>query len=126
MNINGCVGNDDEYSVVNCGIAFEKLLFVRFGADDRTGAGSPTVDVLPATVEYRDDAEDDFVRLVLSDVNVDALEFKLTPTYVVYMAIRHRLMHGFRLHVDHKQRAHVIAALTTKVANTAYHIIQVK
>ena len=96
--------------------------FVRFDADDHAGAG---VGMLPATVEYRDDAVDEFVRLVLSDINVDALEFKLTPTYVVYMAIRHKLMTGLRPHVDHnKQRA--IAALTIKVANTTYHTIQVQ
>jgi len=99
--------------------------FVRFGSDERTGPGSPGVDMLPATVEYRDDAEDGFVRLVLSDINVDALEFKLTPTYVVYMAVRHKLMHAFRPHVDHKQRAHAVAALTTKVANTTYLTIEV-
>lgn len=98
---------------------------VRFAGDEHAGSGSPHVDMLPATVEYRDDAEDNFVRLVLSDINVDALEFKLTPTYVVYMAVRHRLMHGFRSPADHKQRAHVIAALTTKVAETTYHTIQV-
>lgn len=96
-----------------------------FHSDERTGRGSPSVDMLPATVEYRDDAEDDFVQLVLSDINVDALEFKLTPTYVVYMAVRHKLTHGFRPHVDPKQRAHIIAALTTKVASTTYHTIQV-
>ena len=96
-----------------------------FGSDERTGPASPHVDLLPAFVEYHDDAEDDFVRLVLSDINVDALEFKLTPTYVVYMAVRHKLMHGFRPHVDYKHRAHVIAALTTKVASTTYHTIQV-
>jgi len=80
--------------------------------------------MLPATVEYRDDAEDEFVRLVLSDINVDALEFKLTPTYVVYMAVRHKLMTGgVRPHGDHKHRA--IAVLATKVANTTYHTIQV-
>lgn len=82
--------------------------------------------MLPALVEYRDDAEDDFVRLVLSDINVDALEFKLTPTYVVYMAVRHRLMHGFRPHVDPKQRTHVLAALTTKAADTLYQTIEVR
>jgi len=86
------------------------------------------VDLLPATVEYREDTEDDFVRLVLSDINVDALEFKLTPTYVVYMAIRYKLMHDFRPphHAnDHRQRAHVVGAFAAKVANMTYHTIQV-
>jgi len=97
-----------------------------FGSDERTGPGSPSADVLPATVEYCDDAEDEFVQLVLSDINVDALEFKLTPTYVVYMAVRHKLLHGFRPHVDQKQYARLIGALTTKVANATYHTIQVQ
>jgi len=81
--------------------------------------------LLPATVEYHSDAEDEFVRLVLSGINIEALEFKLTPTYIIYMAVRHRLMHGFRPHVDQKHRAQIVAALTTKVANTTYHTIQV-
>jgi len=104
-------------------IMLEKL-FGRFDTDERASAGSTAVGMLPATVEYRDDAEDEFVRLVLSDINVDALEFKLTPTYVVYMAVRHKLMSGVRQHVDHKQRA--VAALAAKVANTTYHTIQVQ
>jgi len=41
------------------------------------------------------------------------------------MAIRHKLLHGYRPQLDHKQHAHAIAALTTKVANTMYHAIQV-
>ena len=98
-------------------ITFEKL-FGRFDTDEPVGAAA--LGLLPATVEYRDDAEDEFVRLVLSDINVDALEFKLTPTYVVYMAVRHKLMTDSH----HKHRA--IAALAAKVANTTYHTIQVR
>jgi len=98
--------------------------FGRIDADEPAGSSSAAVDMLPAAVEYRDDSEDDFVRLVLSDINVDALEFKLTPTYVVYMAVRHKLMSSLRSHDDHKQRA--VAALATKVASTTYHTIQVR
>ena len=87
--------------------------------DERTG---PAVNVLPASVEYHDDAENQLLQFALCDVNVDALEFKLTPTYITYMAVRHRLIQP---NMDHRQRANIIAALTTKVANTAYYTIEV-
>ena len=46
---------------------------------------------LPATVEYRENAEDRFIAAVFSDSAFNVGGFRFLPTYSVYMAARHLL-----------------------------------
>lgn len=45
-------------------------------------------DLLPAVLEYQDNYEEEFVREVFY-ANVEMFEFKLIPTYTIYMAARY-------------------------------------
>ena len=52
------------------------------------GGGGGGGDGLPSTLEVREDGEDAFVSAVTTEVNGGALQFKLAPTYILYLALR--------------------------------------
>ena len=79
-------------------------------------------DLLPATIEYRDDAEEEFIRAVCSDINVEGLEFKLIPTYIVYMAARHCFSRR-QLSANHQLRR--AATFTSLAAHSISNTLQV-
>jgi hypothetical protein len=56
------------------------------------------------------------------DILEDALNFKLTPSYVLYMAIRHRLLTAAGPASD---RGHQVATLACKMADMTLNIINV-
>jgi len=72
-------------------------------------------DFFPATVEYQDNREVEFVTAICSSQNIESLEFKLMPTYVIYMAARHNL----------SRRIHRLSTFPSSVARAVYNIIQV-
>jgi len=78
--------------------------------------------LLPATVDCRDDAEAELLHRVLIDVNVNALEFKLSPAYIIYMSARHKLLSNQNSPASLQQ----VASLTSKVTDIIYQIIQVR
>jgi hypothetical protein len=75
------------------------------------------MDLLPATIQYREDAIDSFVYAICANVNVDSLEFKLTPTYVAYMAARHVAKSDWT--------GRRLTTLTSLVARTLFATIEV-
>uniref|UniRef100_A0A1I7W4Y3 Afadin n=1 Tax=Loa loa TaxID=7209 RepID=A0A1I7W4Y3_LOALO len=60
---------------------------------NRLGTEKPmfSTDTLPALAEVREEAEDEFLHLLICPEREDA-QFKLTPAYVVYVVARHRLL----------------------------------
>lgn len=44
--------------------------------------------LLPAMLEFREEGEDAFLAAIISEVNGAAVQFKLAPTYTLYMAAR--------------------------------------
>lgn len=72
-------------------------------------------DFFPATVEYQDHRETEFVTAICASKNFESLEFKLMPTYIMYMAARHDLNRRFAR----------LPTYTSAVARVIYDIIQV-
>ncbi|XP_053376933.1 afadin-like [Mercenaria mercenaria] len=58
--------------------------------------GTKFEDALPASLEFRDDKENDFLSTVILDTNASATQFKLSPTYTMYLAVRFRLSSAYR------------------------------
>ncbi|XP_050390121.1 afadin isoform X1 [Patella vulgata] len=52
--------------------------------------------LLPVTLDFRDDAEDALLSAVILDVNSRAVQFKLASTYTLYMAMRHLLAQRYQ------------------------------
>ena len=52
------------------------------------GGGGGGGDGLPSTLEVREDGEDAFVSAITTEVNGGVLQFKLAPTYTLYLALR--------------------------------------
>lgn len=46
--------------------------------------------ILPAVLEFREDAEDAFFHSITTQLDPTDLQFKLAPTYTLYMAARFR------------------------------------
>ena len=44
--------------------------------------------ILPAVLEFREETEDAFLRAVVTRLDPASLQFKLAPTYTLYMAAR--------------------------------------
>ena len=50
------------------------------------GRGSDPI--LPAVLEFREETEDAFLRAVITQLDPSSLQFKLAPTYTLYMSAR--------------------------------------
>lgn len=81
-------------------------------------------DILPATLEFREDGEDAFLAAVISEVNGSAVQFKLGPTYTLYMATRFRISMAYRPKMSPEERADRLTSLVNKVSNLVQQTIQ--
>ncbi|KAI0213549.1 Afadin [Lamellibrachia satsuma] len=81
-------------------------------------------DLLPAMLEFREEGEDAFLAAVISEVNGAAVQYKLAPTYTLYMAIRYRIARVSHPNLRMAERAHWIASLVSKIANMVHQTIQ--
>ncbi|KAL8593983.1 hypothetical protein ACOMHN_045666 [Nucella lapillus] len=79
-------------------------------------------DQLPASLEYRLEAEDRLLQAVVLEVNSRAVQFKLAPTYTLYMAIR-RLLQP-RPHLAPSQHAQLTADFVSKTSKLVQQAIQ--
>ncbi|KAK0064396.1 afadin [Biomphalaria pfeifferi] len=79
-----------------------------------------TDDLLPASVEYFMDAEDRLLQGSILEVNSKQLQFKLAPTYTLYMAVRNLL--SARSPVTH--RSQLVADFANKTARMTQQSIQ--
>lgn len=70
-------------------------------------------------------AEDPFLEAVILGVNPSAIQFKLSPTYIVYLAVRFRLSHAYHPEMSPADRAHNLMNLVNKVGNNVQRAIQV-
>lgn len=75
---------------------------------------------------YQCSGEDAFLAAVISEVNGGAVQFKLAPTYTVYMATRFRISMAYRPKMSPEERADRLTALVNKVANHVQQTIQVR
>jgi hypothetical protein len=92
-----------------------ELQFVFFRSH---GIQQPSVnDVLPAVLEYQENYEEELVKEVFH-ANVEMFEFKLIPTYTVYMAARYNLSRP-------QQHYGKLVAFLSLVARSVYNTVKV-
>ncbi|XP_053396807.1 afadin-like isoform X3 [Mercenaria mercenaria] len=86
--------------------------------------GTKFEDALPASLEFRDDKENDFLSTVILDTNASATQFKLSPTYTMYLAVRFRLSSAYRPELSPSDRAHKLTSVVNKIAQMIPQAIQ--
>nr|KAF6340896.1 afadin, adherens junction formation factor [Myotis myotis] len=80
--------------------------------------------VLPASIEFRESSEDSFLSAIINYTNSSTVHFKLSPTYVLYMACRYVLSSQYRPEVSPPERTHKVIAIVNKMVSMMDGVIQ--
>ncbi|XP_054578555.1 afadin isoform X6 [Eptesicus fuscus] len=80
--------------------------------------------VLPASIEFRESAEDSFLSAIINYTNSSTVHFKLSPTYVLYMACRYVLSSQYRPEASPPERTHKVIAIVNKMVSMMDGVIQ--
>lgn len=70
-------------------------------------------------------AEDSFLSAIINYTNSSTVHFKLSPTYVLYMACRYVLSSQYRPEVSPPERTHKVIAIVNKMVSMMEGVIQV-
>ncbi|XP_047497776.1 afadin-like [Penaeus chinensis] len=79
--------------------------------------------ILPAVLEFREESEDAFLHSITTDLDPIDVQFKLAPTYTLYMAARFRASTHYRPELSPTERAHRLTEMLTKVAAMVQNVI---
>ncbi|XP_068199333.1 afadin isoform X7 [Antennarius striatus] len=79
---------------------------------------------LPAGIEFRENSEDTFLSAIINYNNSSTVHFKLTPTYVLYMACRYILSPSYRPDMSPSERTHKVIAIVNKMVSMMEGVIQ--
>ncbi|KAL3052179.1 hypothetical protein OYC64_004852 [Pagothenia borchgrevinki] len=79
---------------------------------------------LPAGIEFRDNSEDTFLSAIINYTNSSTVHFKLSPTYVLYMACRYVLSPSYRNDMSPSERTHKVIAIVNKMVSMMEGVIQ--
>lgn len=91
--------------------------------NDRQPRG--TDPILPAVLEFLEETEETFFHAVITDVEPSAPQFKLAPTYTLYLAARYRASTHYRPELQPTERAHRLTVMLANVASMIQRVIQV-
>ncbi|XP_042638192.1 afadin [Orycteropus afer afer] len=80
--------------------------------------------VLPAGIEFRESSEDSFLSAIINYTNSSTVHFKLSPTYVLYMACRYVLSSQYRPDLSPTERTHKVIAIVNKMVSMMEGVIQ--
>ncbi|XP_045150489.1 afadin isoform X9 [Echinops telfairi] len=80
--------------------------------------------MLPASIEFRESSEDAFLSAVINYTNSSTVHFKLSPTYVLYMACRYVLSGQSRPDSSPAERTHKVIAVIHKMVSMMEGVIQ--
>ncbi|XP_063299514.1 afadin isoform X8 [Pelobates fuscus] len=80
--------------------------------------------VLPASIEFRENSEDTFLSAIINYTNSSTVHFKLSPTYVLYMACRYVLSNQYRPDISPGERTHKVIAIVNKMVSMMEGVIQ--
>nr|XP_045015365.1 afadin isoform X15 [Jaculus jaculus] len=86
-------------------------------------AGGPEL-ILPASIEFRESSEDSFLSAIINYTNSSTVHFKLSPTYVLYMACRYVLSSQHRPDISPTERTHKAVAVVNKMVSMMEGVIQ--
>ena len=81
--------------------------------------------LLPASLTFLENGKDAFFATVISEVNGAAVNFKLAPTYTLYLAARHVLSSSYRPGLNPVERSRLITSITKRIATSVQQTIQV-
>ncbi|XP_078798605.1 afadin isoform X26 [Oryzias latipes] len=79
---------------------------------------------LPASIEFRENSEDTFLSAIINYTNSSTVHFKLSPTYVLYMACRFVLSPAYRPDISPSERTHKVIAIVNKMVSMMEGVIQ--
>ncbi|XP_065819730.1 afadin isoform X18 [Labrus bergylta] len=79
---------------------------------------------LPAGIEFRDNSEDTFLSAIINYTNSSTVHFKLSPTYVLYMACRYVMSPTYRPDMSPSERTHKVIAIVNKMVSMMEGVIQ--
>ncbi|XP_036982004.2 afadin isoform X9 [Artibeus jamaicensis] len=79
---------------------------------------------LPASIEFRESSEDSFLSAIINYTNSSTVHFKLSPTYVLYMACRYVLSSQYRPDLSPAERTHKVVAIVNKMVSMMEGVIQ--
>ncbi|XP_062980520.1 afadin isoform X14 [Elgaria multicarinata webbii] len=80
--------------------------------------------ILPASIEFRESSEDAFLSAIINYTNSSTVHFKLSPTYVLYMACRYVLSSQYRPDISPAERTHKVIAIVNKMVSMMEGVIQ--
>lgn len=103
--------------------------FYPYAADDefyqQDGQYSSEMSLLPATLQFVDEAQDAFFAAIISEVNSAAVHFKLAPAYSLYLTCHYLISPDFRPELGQTEHGHVVSATTRKMAVAIEKTVQV-
>ncbi|XP_014481556.1 PREDICTED: afadin isoform X7 [Dinoponera quadriceps] len=94
----------------------------RLAQYDRQPRG--TDPILPAVLEFLEETEETFLHAVITDVEPSAPQFKLAPTYTLYLSARYRASTHYRPELQPTERAHRLTVMLANVATMIQRVIQ--
>ncbi|XP_055858558.1 afadin [Episyrphus balteatus] len=80
--------------------------------------------ILPAVLEFPEKHQEQFLKQILTDLDVNLPHFKLAPVYSLYLCARYRASTHYRPELQPTERAHKLTIFLHHVANLIYSIIQ--
>lgn len=99
------------------------LKFFRLSNYERYPRG--TDPILPAVLELREEKEEALLHALITDLEPNALVFKLAPAYTLYLAARYRASTHYRPELTPTERAYRLTLMLAKVAAMIHNVIQV-
>ncbi|KAM4042099.1 afadin isoform 3-T3 [Anomaloglossus baeobatrachus] len=94
------------------------------GQNERTQESHGSDHVLPASIEFRENSEDSFLSAIINYTNSSTVHFKLSPTYVLYMACRYVLSNQYRQDCNSAERTRKVIAIVNKMVSMMEGVIQ--
>ncbi|XP_034017993.1 LOW QUALITY PROTEIN: afadin [Thalassophryne amazonica] len=79
---------------------------------------------LPASIEFKENLEDTFLSAIINYTNSSTVHFKLSPTYVLYMACRYVLSPVYRSDMSPSERTHKVITIINKMVSMMEGVIQ--
>lgn len=80
--------------------------------------------ILPAVLEFREETEDSFFNAITVGLDVNAVQFKLAPTYTIYMATRFRASTHYRPELIPEERAVRLTEMLNAVADCIFGTVE--
>ncbi|CRK86935.1 CLUMA_CG000755, isoform C [Clunio marinus] len=82
--------------------------------------------ILPAVLEFPEHHQEQFLKQVISELDVNSPNFKLAPVYTLYLCARYRASTHYRPDLQPTERAHKLTVFLHHVANLIHNVIQEK